>query len=120
VEAVERKESGNGPVRLRRTGKVAATVKIEKHDVAGRRAFKPFAGDTTETSRRDFDCWRNFVGIGVQDFARDAKIPHTFQTTLNAPFNDPDGESRLKAGHYVPLSDLREIQDERIADIDEN
>jgi len=26
----------------------------------------------------------------------------------------------LKAGHYVPLSDLREIQDERIADIDEN
>jgi len=46
-------------------------------------------------------------------FARDAKIPHTFQPTLNAPFNDPDGESRLKAGHYVPLSDLREIQDER-------
>jgi len=56
----------------------------------------------------------------VKDFARDAKIPHTFQTTLYAPFNDPDGKSRLKTGHYLPLSDLREIQDERIADIEEN
>jgi hypothetical protein len=95
-------------------------VKIEEHDVAGRRAFKPFAGDTTETSGRDLDCWRNFVGIGVKDSARDAKIPRAFQTALDAPFNDPDRKSRLKAGHYVPLSDLREIQDERIADIDEN
>jgi len=81
VEAVERKESGNGPVRLRRTGKVAATVKIEKHDVRAT-GLQAVRRGHHETSRRDFDCWRNFVGIGCRILRATRKSRTPFKRRL--------------------------------------
>jgi NADPH-dependent ferric siderophore reductase len=77
-------------MRSRRAGKVSATVKIEKHGIAGRWAFEAFAGDTAEVRGRNSDCGRNFAGIEAKDFARDAIAPHTFQTALDAPLHYPD------------------------------
>ncbi len=78
------------------------------------------AGDTPEMSVRNLNCWRNFVRIGTENFARDAIIPHAFQTTLDAPFGDPHRKMGLKAGHSLLLLHLQGIQDERIADIWKN
>src|SRR5258708_37418857 len=95
----ERKKGGGGALPLAETGKEPPAVKIKEHDVAWRGALEPFAGDTAEMSGRDLDYWRNFVGIGVKDFARDAKISHAFQTAFDPPFCDPHRKMRLKAGH---------------------
>ena len=91
-------------------------MKIEKRCVPWRWGFETFSRDTPELNGRNLNCWRNFVGIGPQNFARDAIISHAFQTALDAPFGDPHRKMRLKAGHSPPLSHLQEIQDERIAD----
>jgi hypothetical protein len=97
VEAVERVERGDGTMSFRGAGEIAAAVQIEEHRVTRRRALDAFAGDTTEMSRRDLDCGWNLVRIRAQDFARDAIVPYAFQTALNAPFDDPHRNPRLKA-----------------------
>jgi hypothetical protein len=103
AEAMQRKESSDGTMRLRRAGKVSATMKIEKHGIARRWAFEAFAGDTAEVRGRNSDCGRNLVGIGVKDLARDTKVPHAFQTALDAPFHNPDRKPCLKAcRHSLP------------------
>ena len=90
AKPMERIVNSDGPMRLCRATKVSAAVKIEEHDIAGRCAFDAFAGNAAEVYGRNLNCWRNSVGIGTKDAARDAIIAHALQTALDAPFDDPN------------------------------
>src|SRR6266704_962096 len=90
AKPMERIVNSDGPMRLCRATKVSAAVKIEEHDIAERWAFDAFAGNAAEVYGRNLNCWRNSVGIGTKDAARDAIIAHALQTALDAPFDDPN------------------------------
>ena len=97
VEALKCVEHRDGAMSLRRAGEVSAAVKIQEDVFARRWTLNAFAGDSTEMRGRNLDGGWNFVGIGAEDFAGDAIVPNTFQTALDAPFNDPHRKPRLKA-----------------------
>src|SRR5205814_5837356 len=71
AKPMERIVSGDGTVRFCRAAKISSAVKIEKHSVARRRTFEAFTGNTAEMRGRNLNCWRNLVGIGAKNLARD-------------------------------------------------
>src|SRR5262245_30467682 len=117
AKTVLRKPDRNRTVRLRRTTEVAAAVQIKHDSISGIWRLDPFAGNPVQAGRSNTHGGRNFVGKGPKNRARDTIIAATLETALDAPFDKPNREMRLKTGHGALRSRACAERDESIADI---